>query len=298
MIKICLRKKLFFLLTVLFSLPIFAAIFSLYPPKAKALSMPFYDLKPTNLSLRAEFFTSYPASTEERKHNIKTAAAALDKTFVDVGAEFSFNLTVGERTEARGYKKAKIISRGRFEDGFGGGVCQVSTTLYNAVLLAGLEVSEYHPHSLPVSYIAPSFDAMVSFGSADFKFCNNTHNPVIIKVYADNSIIKIQIYGEPMTEKYVRQSRITEEIRCFSYELIIDDKNEFPELSKGERKVICYGRNGYKSEGVLIKLINGKPIASKLIRTDKYDPIKTVIIEGTSFPLNNEPKDQALDFYR
>lgn len=288
MIKIFLRNRMFYPLTVLFSLLIFTILFSSYYPKAEALSMPFYDLHPTNLTLRAEFFTSYPASTEERKHNIKTATASLDKTFVDVGGEFSFNRTVGERSETRGYKKAKIISRGRFEEGFGGGVCQVSTTLYNAVLLAGLKVTEYHPHSLPVSYIAPSFDAMVSFGSADFKFYNDTFNPIIIKVYADNSIIKIQIYGEPMVEKYVRQSRITEEIPCGAYELLIDNKREFPELDKGERKVLCYGRNGYKSEGILIKLINGKPVASKLLRTDKYDPIKTVIIEGTSVHSNIE----------
>lgn len=283
MIKLFLRNRTFYPLTVLLPL-IFTFLFSLYYPKAEALSMPFYNLQPANLTLRAEFFTSYPTSTEERKHNIKTAATSLDKTFVDIGGEFSFNLTVGERTEAHGYKKAKVISRGRFEEGVGGGVCQVSTTLYNAVLLAGLTVTEYHPHSLPVSYIAPSFDAMVSFGSADFKFYNDTHNPIIIKVYADNSTIKIQIYGEPMTEKYVRQSRIIEEIPSEAYELLIDDKNEFPELGNGERKILRYGRNGYKSEGILIKLINGKPVATKLLRTDKYDPIKTVIVEGASFP--------------
>lgn len=244
-------------------------------------AMPFYDLQPAELCIRSEFFTSYPTSSVERKHNIKTAAAALDKTFVDVGGEFSFNFTVGERTEKRGYKKAKIIVGGKFTDGVGGGVCQVSTTLYNAVLLAGLTVTEYHPHSLPVSYVAPSFDAMVNSGSADLKFCNDTHNPVVVRVFADDAVIRVCIFGEPMTEKYVRQSRITEEIPSTVYEVVKDEKGDYPELFEGERKVLSYGRNGYKSEGLLIKTLNGKPVSSKLIRVDKYNAVKTVLIEGT-----------------
>lgn len=246
-----------------------------------ANAMPFYDLQPSELCVRSEFFTSYPTSSAERKHNIKTAAASLDKTFVDVGGEFSFNFTVGERSEKRGYKKAKIIVGGKFTDGVGGGVCQVSTTLYNAVLLAGLTVTEYHPHSLPVSYVAPSFDAMVNSGSADLKFCNDTHNPVIVRVSADDSVIRVRIYGEPMNEKYVRQSRITEEIPATVYEIVKDEKGEFPDLYEGERRVLSYGRNGYKSEGLLIKMLNGKPVSSKLIRVDKYNAVKTVLIEGT-----------------
>ena len=263
----------------IFCFVFFAATLSAFVSSAEA--MPFYDLQPAEICLRAEFFTSYPSSSAERKHNIKTAAASLDKTFVDAGGEFSFNFTVGERTEKRGYKKAKIIVGGRFTDGVGGGVCQVSTTLYNAVLLSGLTVTEYHPHSLPVSYVAPSFDAMVNSGSADLKFRNDTHNPVIVRVSADDSVIRVRIYGEPMNEKYVRQSRITEEIPATACEIIKDEKGEFPDLFEGERKVLSYGRNGYKSEGVLIKTINGKPVSSKLIRTDKYNAVKTVVMEGT-----------------
>ena len=120
---------------------------------------------------------------------------------MDINGEFSFNYTIGERTERRGYKKAKIIVGGEFVDGVGGGVCQVSTTLYNAVLLAGLKVVECHPHSLPVSYVEPSFDAMVNSGWADLKFINDTHNPVIIRARADGAKLTIQIFGEPMNER-------------------------------------------------------------------------------------------------
>ena len=146
-----------------------------------ARAMPFYDLQPKDIVLRATFSTDYSKSSAERKHNVGLAAKSLDNVFVDAGGEFSFNKTVGERTYKRGYKSAKIIVNGEFTEGVGGGVCQVSTTLYNAALLAGLEISEVNQHSVAVSYVAPSFDAMVNSGSADLRFINRTHNPVIIR---------------------------------------------------------------------------------------------------------------------
>ncbi len=246
----------------------------------KAHAMPFYDLQPQYLTLRSSFYTSYSSSTIERKSNIKLAAKSLNNVFVDVGGEFSFNRTVGERTEKRGYKTAKIIVNGEFVDGVGGGVCQVSTTLYNAVLLAGLEVTEYHPHSLPVSYVAPSFDAMVNSGWADLKFINNTHNPIIINTCADDSTLHIYIYGEPMQVKYSRKSQITQSIPCPKEEIIYDDENAYPDLYEGESKFLRYGKEGYKSEGYLIATKNGKVINIKKIRSDSYSPTRALVIYG------------------
>ncbi len=243
-------------------------------------AMPFYDLKPKEIVLRAQFYTSYESSTEERKHNIMLASKSLDNTFVDVGAEFSFNYTVGERTAKRGYKTSKIIVGGEFVDGVGGGVCQVSTTLYNAVLMAGLKIIEYHPHSLPVSYVAPSFDAMVNSNTADLKFINNTHNPIIIRTYADGQKLKVEIYGEELTEKYVRKSEITEKINPPESEIVFDEKGEFPDLYDGESKVVKYGKAGYKSVGYLIVLKNGKQSSVKKIRTDNYAPVRGKIVIG------------------
>ncbi len=245
-----------------------------------ASAMPFYDLQPKELTLRASFHTSYPASSEERKNNIKVASKSLNNTLIDSNCEFSFNDTVGKRTLARGYKTAKIIFNGKFVDGVGGGVCQVSTTLYNAVLLSGLSVTEYHPHSLPVSYVAPSFDAMVNSDSADLKFINNTHNPVFIKTYADDSTLKIEIYGEPMQETYTRQSIVKSEIVAPDYEIIKDTENLYPDLFEGDRKIISYAKNGYASQGILIKLVNGKAVSSRVIRNDKYNPLRGVMVEG------------------
>lgn len=274
-------NKTFFARTIVLSCVVCIILCGTLPQKTALAEMPFYNLCPAEITERAQFYTSYPASSEERKHNIKLAAQSIDDTFIDVGAEFSFNIVVGKRTEENGYKKAKIIYNGEFVDGIGGGVCQVSTTLYNAVLLAGLKITEFHPHSLPVSYVAPSFDAMVNFYGSDLKFVNDTKNPIIIKAKADDAILRVTVYGEPMAEKYVRQSRVIKEIIAEPARIIKDEKGEYPDLFVGERKIVSYSKNGYVSEGILIKTLNGKPVSSKLIRSDTYAPVCGVIIEGT-----------------
>lgn len=244
--------------------------------------MPFYDLEPKEITLRSKFHTSYPSSTDERKSNIKLAAKSIDKTFIDVGGEFSFNRVVGERTEKRGYKPAKIIVGGEFVDGVGGGVCQVSSTLYNAALLGGMTIIEYHPHSLPVSYVAPSFDAMVNSSYADLKFVNDTHNPIIIFAHATDSTITIEIYGEPMTSTFERKSVTVGEIPPPKEQEIFDTENQYPDLYQGQSKVVRYSKAGLMSEGYLIEKQNGKIIRNRKIRTDKYNAVKGLIVHGTA----------------
>lgn len=257
-------------------------------------AMPFYDLKPEYIGLRAEFSTNYSNSASERKSNIALAVNSLNNTFVDVGGEFSFNRTVGPRTEKRGYKTAKIIVNGKFTDGVGGGVCQVSTTLYNAILISGLKVTEYHPHSLPVSYVAPSFDAMVNSGSADLRFINNTHNPIIVQASADGETIKIRIFGESMKEKYIRQSDILEYIEPPKEEVIYDDNLEYPDLYEGESKWLQYGKQGYRSKGTLIKVVDGKEVERRVIRKDRYLASRGVIIYGKAIPPVDIGQDEVL----
>ena len=260
--------------------------------------MPFYQLKPQEIVLRANFYTSFTTSTEERKANIALAAKSVDNTLIDVGAEFSFNKTVGARTEKRGYKKAKIIVDGEFVDGVGGGVCQVSTTLYNAALLAGLKITEYHPHSLPVSYIAPSFDAMVNSGYADLKFVNNTDNPIILKAFVKQSVLHVEVYGQPMVEKYSRQSLITEEIPAPQAEVIEDSIGEYPDLFEGESRVLRYGKAGLKSEGYLVVSKNGKPVGVKKIRTDSYAAVRGKVVLGKAVREIEENNEEILEDFR
>ena len=242
--------------------------------------MPFYNLNPKEIVLRSQFYTTYSSSNEERKSNIYLASKSLNNTFVDVGGEFSFNKTVGERTIKRGYKVAKIIFNGSFIEGVGGGVCQVSTTLYNAVLLAGLTITEYHPHSLAVSYVAPSFDAMVNSGSADLRFVNNTDNPIIIKTIANGERLTVQIYGEESQYKYERLSITTEEIPAPKERVIIDEKGEYPDLLDGEQKTITYSKKGLKSTAYIVKKKNGKTVEVIKLRKDKYNPITGLIVVG------------------
>lgn len=272
--------------------PFILLIFAIFlvtfcPVSQNTFAMPFYGLEPKERVLRAEFTTIYKTSSEERKHNIYLASKSLNNYFVDVNAEFSFNKAVGERTEKRGFKQAKIIFNGEFVDGVGGGVCQVSTTLYNAVLLSGLSVIEYHPHSLPVSYVLPSFDAMVNSGNADLKFVNNTKNPIIIKTSADGNNLTIKIFGEPMKEKYERKSIKTEQIKAPKEQVIFDDKGEFPDLYQGEYKFLSYSKDGYKSQGYLIKIVNGKRLSPKKIRSDTYRAMQGKVVYGTK--LRDEP---------
>lgn len=248
--------------------------------------MPYYGLTNELISLRAKFYTTYTRSSDERKHNIRLASESLDKTIVDVGEEFSFNRRVGERTKKRGYKEAKIISNGSFVSGTGGGVCQVSTTLYNAVLLAGLKITEYHAHSLQVSYVAPSFDAMVNSGSADLRFVNQTKNPIIIRSFADKDTITIEIYGEKQPVKYERKSVIKSYIPSMEFVEIADEKGEYPDLSYGEKKTLYCGKDGIESEGYLVCRKNGKVIAETKIRNDKYKPTKGLIVVGRAEKLN------------
>ncbi len=229
-------------------------------------------------SLRAKFFTTYYSSTKERISNIKRASSTINDTFLDANEEFSFNKVVGERSEENGYENAKIISYGKFIDGVGGGVCQVSTTLYNAVLLAGLTVTESHPHSLAVSYIAPSFDAMVSFNFADLRFINDTGFPILIKADASDYMLTISIYGQKMQEKYARQSIVTGELPAPEEDKVFDTENLYPELKDGEQKVVSYSKKGLTSEGALIKIINGKPVSIKKIRKDTYRGAKGLIV--------------------
>lgn len=228
----------------------------------------------------AEFRTEYSSSSDARKHNIELAVKSIDGTVLEPGEEFSFNGTVGARTEQNGYRNAKIIVKGKFEDGVGGGVCQVSTTLYNAVLRSGLTVTESHAHSLPVSYVQPSFDAMVSEG-ADFKFLNDTPYPVRIEGRADGTRVRFALYGFPMItdgETVVFRSVKVKEVSSEEYEEVLDTSGE---LGNEPSRVIKEPRSGLISEGYADVFFRGELIKSVRIRRDYYAPQKgTVLVKS------------------
>ena len=239
--------------------------------------MPRYDVANASSyepKLIAHFSTYYGESSQSRKHNVELAARKIDGTVLYPEDEFSFNDTVGKRTEANGFKSALIIQDGSFVEGVGGGVCQVSSTVYNCALLAGMTISSIRPHSLPVSYVAPSFDAMVS-SETDFRFVNTVSGPVTLKVVADGMYIRAEIYG--IDGVSVRRRSETVAVLPHETEYIDDDT-----LPLGKEVIDSYGKDGLKSEGYLDFFENGKMIRSVLIRRDTYKPQKRIILRGTN----------------
>ncbi len=212
------------------------------------------------------FTTRYDADNADRSENIRLAAEKLNGCVVPAGGIFSFNRTVGARTEANGFKKAKIIQDGKFVPGTGGGVCQVSTTLYNAALLSGMEIREFHQHSLQVYYVAPSRDAMVSGTYFDFKFRNNRATPVCIGAEAADGAVTCTIYGESDGYKYYFESEVFEVV----------PRPQAVVVEGEEDKTLCCGREGLKSGGYLIKLKNGVRTRT-LIRRDSYQAVADII---------------------
>ncbi len=143
----------------------------------------------------SEFTTKIYTKDEERQNNINITCSTLNDTYVESGETFSFCSTVGKATTSKGYEKADVFRDGEVIKALGGGNCQVSTTLYNAVLnVDGLDVTERHKHSNSVPYIENGKDAAVSYGSYDFKFVNNIGNKIKISASCDSDYVYIKLF--------------------------------------------------------------------------------------------------------
>ncbi|WP_075364591.1 VanW family protein [Desulfosporosinus metallidurans] len=156
-----------------------------------------------------EYTTKFAVQEKNRSANLVVAAKALDRKVIRPGEIFSFNNTVGPREPETGYKDAYVIVNGEYVQGIGGGVCQVSSTLYNAVLLGNLKVVERMPHAVAVSYVAAGQDATVNYPNLDFKFQNDTANLLYLRSDVKNGILTLQIWGKK-TDKSVRIERQVE----------------------------------------------------------------------------------------
>ena len=235
-----------------------------------------------NFCEKSCFSTNFESSSFERKNNIRVALSCFDGFVLEDGEVLSFNTVTGERNKDAGYKPAKIISGGTFTLGYGGGVCQVSTTLYNACLLSGLEILEVHNHSLPVSYIEPSFDAMVNTGSSDLVVRNNSGGRLIFTTSSKNDICKVKIFGKPNEFKITRFSEKTKVFSAEKEEVITDpQKAEEFGVFEGSEKRISFAKDGFESNGYLnFYDKQGNLIETKKIRTNKYNPTKGVIVKN------------------
>lgn len=263
------------------------SMFTVYPGVKEA------DLA-DGTNLRGEFKTNFSTSSSARAHNVKTALSSFDGLILMPGEVLSFNKTTGVRSAENGYLGAKIIIDGKFEDGLGGGVCQVSTTLYNASLLAGLKVVEANQHSLKVGYVEPSFDAMVNYGSSDLKIQNNTNTPVIFACFCENGWCGVKIYGEKNPYKIVRRSEKIKDVdppeeKSISYEEFIaqSDKNAELARAKGGEQINSFyaivPKAGLKSEGYLDFYENGELAFSTKIRQNTYASTQGVRVVNEGF---------------
>lgn len=140
-------------------------------------------------------FTTKTTSNATRNKNVKLAAAAINGTVLQPGEEFSFNKTVGQRTEAKGYGAAGAYNNGEVVQEIGGGVCQVSSTLYNAVFRSGLTTTYRRSHTFAPTYVTPGADATVSYPGPDYQFINNSDHAIGIRAWYEDQTCNVQIYG-------------------------------------------------------------------------------------------------------
>lgn len=235
-------------------------------------------------NLRSSFYTTFSAN-ENRSHNIALAMSKFNGMEIEIGKEYSFNSTTGRRTESNGYKSANIIVDKKYVEGFGGGVCQASTTLYNALLLAGIDFRELHSHSLASSYINMGFDAMVNYGSSDLRWVNNTDTKMFIRTYTKENRVGVQIYGKPDKVNYTfkRVTEIEKQISPPNDEIVLDKNGEYANLVnyKDETAYITYPKNGYKVRAILEKYDGNRLIERKILRRVSYGAVRGVKVVGT-----------------
>ena len=215
--------------------------------------------------------TNFSPNIEGRNENIRLAAQYMNNYLLMPGEVFSYNKVTRLKTVSNGYKNATVIVNGEIEEGLGGGVCQVSSTLYNSVLYSGLEIVQRRPHSIPSSYVNYGRDAVVSDNAIDFKFKNNYDFPVYLKTYVGSSSVTVTIYGNTgsVPEIDIISNVVSVKPRAVKY---IDD----PNLEKGKEVVKTKGRDEIRSETYVV--ING---VKKLVSKDRYPSQTKVIMRGT-----------------
>lgn len=207
-------------------------------PEIKKSSLTKIDTKISSFS------TDFSSSDDNRSNNIKVAAKALNGTTIMPNETFSFNKIVGERTEENGYKSSEVIIGDKLESGLGGGVCQVSTTLHNAVVRCGIIPTERDHHNVPVTYVGLGMDATVDYGHIDYKFKNTFNFPIYIECSVRNKTLVVNIYSN---------SELTKK----TYDLI----NKVDSANSGKTTIV---------KAYMVTYEDGKEISKEQINTDNY----------------------------
>lgn len=226
--------------------------------------------------LISSFSTRYDASNTNRSTNLRIAAEKINGKVLMPGEVFSYNKTVGKRTVEEGYKDAKIYADGGVVDGLAGGICQISSTLYNAVLLANLEIVERRNHSYTTSYVAAGRDATVVWGAIDFQFKNSRNYPIKIEASVKNGVAEFKIHGMQEEQEY-EISIIPKTTASIPYATTqVPD----PLLAPGEQSVTQAGHLGYKVTTYIVKKLNGVEVSREILSNDTYQPMQAIIRVG------------------
>ena len=225
-------------------------------------------------------YTTTTTANERRNTNVRLAAEAINGYILQPGAEFSFNDVVGERTAARGYKEAAAYSNGEVVDEIGGGVCQISSTLYNVVVRSGLKTTVRRSHTFEPSYVTPGTDAAISWGGPDYKFVNNSSAAIGIRAsYADRKVV-ITIYGIPVLEDGVTYSLESTKIKTIDSPPPTYEEDQTLQLD--EEKVKSAGSLGSLWETRLVIKKDGKIISQEVDHSFTYKGHAPVILRNTS----------------
>lgn len=226
--------------------------------------------------LLATFSTNYQASNVSRTTNLKLASNKINGTVILPNEEFSYNKVVGERTISAGYKMAATYSNGQVVDGLGGGICQISSTLYDAVVMANLNVTTRRNHQFVTSYVPAGKDATVVWGSQDFKFVNSRKYPVRIVATVEGGVATVQIWGIKEEVEY-DISIETKKVATIEYTTqYVQDAS----LPVGQQKVIQAGNNGRKVEAYKVTKLNGQVVSTTLLSRDTYNAMKRIVHVG------------------
>lgn len=232
--------------------------------------------------------TEYSNSIPARKENIRLSTLQFNGRILHPGDSLSYNATVGNVSTATGYKVASVIINGEFVDGVGGGICQTSTTLYNALLQADLSIVQRSPHSIPISYVPKGTDAAVAAGSKDLIFKNDFDFPVYINATSNGSKVYFRIYGDKNVKNYdiKIESKVTDVIKHKVKENLKKD------AAPGSRELVQTGRDGYKAVTYKYKIRNGKVFDSKHITSDYYREQTAIYNVGPPKPKAEKPKEE------
>lgn len=228
--------------------------------------------------LLGTFTTRYDAGNVSRTTNLAIACKKLNGQVIQPGEVFSYNKALGKRSVENGYKEAAVYVNGGVENGLGGGICQISSTLYNTVLFANLGIVERHQHSFTTSYVDPGRDATVVYGALDFKFKNTRKYPVKLEAYIKSGVATVSMYGIKEDVEYNVKvvATVTETIPCPV------EKTEDATMAEGVEKVISKGTNGCRS--IAYKYVYdmaGNLVSKTQLSADYYGTIAKKVKVGT-----------------